>query len=178
MSVKEERLIFDSSVRQLFDSLPQAVSSIVAGEWQALGLEIDRLLPGYPVDVWWAAIDSAAAHFEGDRTARLRLLGRGLTQRFSHSVLGKAVGPLGRLTGTRRALLRSPITFRSGNNYLTTVVEIDEPQRVRLRINEASPVAELLAGSIEEMVTYTGGKQVQVVVTIEAKETLYDVSWQ
>jgi uncharacterized protein (TIGR02265 family) len=97
---------------------------------------------------------------------------------FTHGFLGQAAGSLGRLIGTRRSLLRSSSTFRSGNNSLVTVVELDEPTHVRLRANEVLPLAELLASCIEALVTFTGGKQVQVALTLEPAHTLYDIRWR
>jgi uncharacterized protein (TIGR02265 family) len=177
-SPTEARLIFEPTVRQLFESLTPGVAASVALEWRELGIDLAGLLPSYPVEQWWLAVARAAAHLEGDSTERLRQLGRGLTVRFTQSFLGKAAGPLGRLIGPRRSLQRSQVSFRAGNNYLLTEVVLDEPKHVRLRTNEATPVAELLAGSIEEMVMYTGGRQVQVSVTLEPAHTIYDIRWR
>lgn len=176
--MSSERIIFEVSFRSLFDSLPDALQPQVARTWKSLGVDVERLLPGYPIETWWKAVEAAASFLDGPPPERLRRLGRGLTDRFSQSLLGKATAPLARLMGPRRSLLRSPITFRSGNNYLQTTVELDEPQRVRLRVNDVSPVSDLLAGSIEGMVTFTGGVRPQVEVERSATSTAYDVRWE
>lgn len=172
-----ERLVFDTSVRSLFEAVPETAQASVAAEWKALGIDIHKLVPGYDVSLWWKAVECAARFFEGTPKDRLRNLGRGLTQRFTHSAIGRAAGPLGRLTGPQRSLRRAGNTFRSGNNYLRVDVEVDEPGHMRLRINEASPVGELLAGSIEEMVLYTGGLDPEVDLELRGDHTLYDVRW-
>jgi len=177
-STPEARLMLAHSVTQLFESLSPEVAALVAVEWRDLGIDVAALLPSYPIEQWREAVVCAAAHLDGDPAARLRELGRGLFVRFTQSFLGKAAGPLGRLIGTRRSLLSSSSTFGSGNNYLTTEVELDEPTHVRLRANEVMPLAELLAGSIEGLVTYTGGKQAEVGVTLESAHTLYDIRWR
>ncbi len=173
-----ERIIFQTSFTQLLEAVPEPLQPQVASGWKALGVDIDRPLPGYPVETWWRAVELAANALEGAPAERLRRLGRGLTDRFSLSLLGRAVGPLARLTGTRRSLLRSPITFRSGNNYLQTVIEVDEPQRVKLRVNDASPIPELLAGSIEGLVTYTGGLRPRVDIERGVVDTAFDIRWE
>jgi uncharacterized protein (TIGR02265 family) len=173
-----ERLVFEGSVRALFETLPAGAQPGVAAAWKALGIDVGRLLPGYPVALWWRAVEHASAALEaGTREERLRRLGRGLTERFSLSAIGRATAPLARLMGPRRSLVRSGITFRTGNNYLETTIELDQPLHVRLRVNEVSAVAELFAGSIEALVTFSGG--VNPVVTIEAgaTETVFDVRW-
>ncbi len=173
-----ERLVFEGSVRALFETLPLAAQPGVAAAWKALGIDMAKLLPGYPVEVWWRAVEHAATVLDtGSRDERLRRLGRGLTERFAQSVIGRATAPLARLMGARRSLVRSGITFRTGNNYLDTVIDLEEPSHVRLRVNEVSSVSELFAGSIESLVTFSGG--FRPVVTIERlqAETIFDVRW-
>ncbi|MDP1829533.1 MAG: DUF2378 family protein [Archangium sp.] len=176
--MSSERLIFEVSFRSLFDSLPQPEQTRVATAWKALGVDVTRLLPGYPAETWWRAVEKAAEGLAGTPEQRLRHLGRGLTDGFSRTLLGRATAPLARLTGTRRTLVRSPITFRSGNNYLQTVVEVEEPLRVRLRVNEVSPITDLLAGSIEGVVVFSGGFRPQVEVVRGETDTIYDVRWE
>jgi uncharacterized protein (TIGR02265 family) len=173
-----ERIIFELSFKSLFNSLPEALQPEVARRWKTLGVDLDKLLPGYPVQTWWQAVQLVAGLLEGSPSERLRSLGRTLTEGFTQSRMGRATAPLARLMGTRRTLLRSPITFRSGNNYLQSVIELADDQRVKLRVNDVSPIADLLAGSIEALVTFTGGFHPEVEITVGADETAYDIRWE
>lgn len=172
-----ERIVFDRSVREVLAAVPEARRAEVAAEWKLLGIDVERLLPGYSLDVWKSAVERAAARLEGAPREQLRALGRGLTRNFTESAFGRAVAAFGRLSGPLRTLRRAPSLFRAGNNYLETTLELEAQGHVRLRVNEVSSIGEMLAGSIEELVTYTGGKNPRVALSQAASHSLYDVTW-
>ncbi|MFZ5441424.1 MAG: DUF2378 family protein [Myxococcota bacterium] len=172
-----ERIVFDRSAREIIAAVPEAQRAAVIAEWKRLGIDLDRLLPGYPLPVWYPAVQRAAACFDGSPREQLRTLGRGLTRSFTESTFGKAVAAFGRLAGPLRTLRRAPSLFRSGNNYLETTLEHEAAGDVRLRVNEVSPIGELLAGSIEELVTYTGGRNPRVELTQGTESSVYGVKW-
>lgn len=172
-----QRIIFDASFRSLVEALDPADREMVVNRWRELGIDTARPLPGYPAEKWVKALEVAVERLDGSPSERLRSLGRGMTRVWSESLIGRATAPLARLTGTRRTLLRSPITFRSGNNFLQVTIERDEPNEVQLRTNDSGPGAELLAGSIEELVLFTGGRSPQVTLQSMDGETRYVVRW-
>jgi uncharacterized protein (TIGR02265 family) len=172
-----ERLVFEVSFKSVFDWLDEAHRPAVEAEWKAIGVDVKRLLPAYPVASWWRAIEIVASKLEGSRRERLRQIGRGLAEGYSKTFIGKAVLPLARLIGTRRSLLRSPINFRSGNNFVNVTIELDEPFHMKLRVNDVSPITDMFAGSIEGLVTVTGGSAPQVDFVVQGTDTVYDVRW-
>lgn len=177
MTAPAERLVFEVSFRSVFDWLDEAHRPAVEAEWKAIGVDLKRLLPAYPVATWWRAVEIAASKLEGSRRERLRQVGRGLAEGFSRTFIGKAVLPLARLIGPRRTLRRAPINFRSGNNFIDAVIDLDEPFHIRLRVNDVSAISEMFAGSIEGMVLVTGGSNPQVEFIEQGTDTIYDVRW-
>jgi uncharacterized protein (TIGR02265 family) len=173
----EERLVFQIAVKSLFDSLAKTAQPAVAAQWKALGIDIDRLLPAYPLETWWKAIEVAAAQGTGEPVARLRSLGLRLVERYADSLMGRATLPLVRVLGPKRSLLRSQTTFRSGNNYLEVESEVLEPCCVRLTVNENSINSQLIAGSFEGLVRYAGAKDPEVTLRLEPNRTVYEVRW-
>lgn len=172
-----ERLVFQVAVKSMFDSLARPAQPGVAAQWKALGIDVDRLLPAYPLETWWKAIEVAAAQGTGDRTARLRSLGRGLVESYADSFLGRAIVPLLRVLGPKRSLLRSQTSFRPGNNYLRLQCEVLGERCVRLTTNENSINSELVAGSLEGMVVYSGGASPNVSLRLEPGKSVYEVRW-
>lgn len=172
-----ERLLFDTAFVSVMKSMPDAVRPQLAERWKALGVDLNKMLPGYAFELWCKCIDEAASFLEGTRSARLRQLGRSLVSGFSESFMGRAIAPLARIHGTQRSLERSPTLFSQTNNYMQAKVELNEPKHVKIRVNEVSPIPDLLAGSIEEMVLFTGGKEPKVVFEQGAMDTVYDVRW-
>ncbi len=69
------------------------------------------------------------------------------------------------------------MTFRQTNNSMQARVELVEPHHVKIRVNEVSPIPDLLAGSIEAMVLFTGGFEPRVQFEQGAVDTLYEVRW-
>lgn len=164
------------SFQSILDWLPPDLRPTLEREWQALGIDTRRMLPGYPVAVWWRAVEATTALLEGSRRERLRDLGRGLAEHYARSVMGRALAPFARLIGTRRTLMRSAV-FRSANNFVETVVEHDVPGELRLRVNDVSPISDMFAGSLEGLVTFTGGRDPQVEYIEGTTETVYTVRW-
>ena len=175
---QSERLLFDAAFVSIMESMPEPQRPQLAARWKALGIDLNKMLPGYPFAVWCKAIEEAASLLEGTREERMRKLGHGLVDRFSQSFMGRALAPLARLHGVRRSLERSPMTFRQTNNYMQAKVERVEPHHVKIRVNEVSPIPDLLAGSIEAMVLFTGGHRPQVQFEQGAVDTLYEVRWE
>jgi uncharacterized protein (TIGR02265 family) len=172
-----ERLVFEVSFRSVFDWLAPEHQPAVEAEWKAIGVDQRKLLPAYPVASWWKAIEIVASKFEGSRRDRLRKIGRGLAEGYGNTFIGKAVLPLARLIGPRRTLLRAGINFRAGNNFVEATIDLDEPFHIKIRVNDVSTISEMFAGSIEGMVTITGGSNPQVEFIEQGSDTIYDVRW-
>jgi uncharacterized protein (TIGR02265 family) len=172
-----ERLVFEVSFRSVLEWLAPEHQPAVEAEWRAIGVDLKKSLPAYPVATWWRAIEIVASKLEGSRRDRLRQIGRGLAEGYSKTFIGKAVLPLARLIGTRRSLLRAPINFRAGNNFVDVVIELDEPFHMKLRVNDVNSITDMFAGSLEGLVTVTGGSNPQVEFVQQGTDTIYDVRW-
>jgi uncharacterized protein (TIGR02265 family) len=172
-----ERLLFDTAFVSIMKSMPDNARLLLTARWKALGVDLSKMLPGYPFELWCRCIEEAATFLQGTRAERHRQLGRSLVSNFSESFMGRAIAPLARLHGTQRSLERAPTLFSQTNNYMQAKVELNEPKHVKIRVNEVSPIPDLLAGSIEEMVLFTGGQEPKVVFEQGAMDTVYDVRW-
>ena len=130
-----------------------------------------------PFELWCRCIEEAASFLEGTRSERIRQMGRSLVTGFSESFMGRAIAPLARMHGPQRSLERAPTLFRQTNNYMQPKVDLAEPRHVQIRVNEVSPIPDLLAGAIEAVILFTGGKEPKVVFEQGTIDTLYDVRW-
>lgn len=113
-----ERIIFASSVegmlRALGELTPELKKKLVA-----LGVNADKLLPGYDPKTYLSLLDFIGAERfpEVQGTERDRALGREFIRGFGQTFVGKATLALGRVIGPMRGTQRLTRTMRTVNNY-------------------------------------------------------------
>jgi uncharacterized protein (TIGR02265 family) len=113
-----ERIIFGSSVEGMLRALgtltPEVKKKLIA-----LGVNPDKLLPGYDPKTYLSLLDFIGAErFPEVRGGeRDRALGREFIRGFGQTFVGKATLALGRVIGPMRGTLRLTRTMRTVNNY-------------------------------------------------------------
>jgi uncharacterized protein (TIGR02265 family) len=114
-----ERIVFGSSVEGQLRALGPELSPEVKRQLIALGVNPDKLLPGYSVPVYAKLIDFVGAQRfpELEGAERDRALGREFIIGFGHTFVGKATLAMGKVLGPMRATLRLTRTMRTVNNY-------------------------------------------------------------
>ena len=114
-----ERIVFGSSVEGQLRALGPEISPEVKSQLINLGVNPDKILPGYSVPVYAKLIDFVGAQRfpELEGTERDRALGREFIIGFGNTLVGKATLAMGKVLGPMRATLRLTRTMRSVNNY-------------------------------------------------------------
>ncbi|MHB8873222.1 MAG: DUF2378 family protein [Myxococcaceae bacterium] len=139
-----------------------------------------KLLPAYPAETWFKALDIAAQEiFPGDRKPQaLRRLGEQFIDGFRETLLGRAVLALLKVIGPRQALIRATRNFRSGNNYTESRLTELGPASYELWMNEVGPHPTFTAGILAGGLRAAGASQAQVeVLSHDGHACSYKVSW-
>jgi uncharacterized protein (TIGR02265 family) len=118
-----ERIIFGTSVEGMLRALgPDREAPEVKAALVALGVNPERMLPGYNVPTYVKLMEFIGAHrfptLKGE--ARDRELGREFIRGFAQTLVGKATMAMGRVLGPRRATMRLTRSMRTVNNYSTS----------------------------------------------------------
>lgn len=125
---------------------------------RAVGFDIDRIKPSYPVSIWKASVETAAKQLYPDLgfDQALRKLGHVMVEGFFETLVGKVMCAGMSLIGPERYLKRFPELAKMEKRRLT-ITPVEEGDR-RWRMNfdgEPHLMAEFLAGIIEAGVTRT-----------------------
>jgi uncharacterized protein (TIGR02265 family) len=148
-----ERLWYQNIVESVFVRGPgplmtPALRELVKRE----GIDLDRLLPAYPVTTVARAARAALPQlFPGQPPSEaLRSFGVASLRGYNETVLGGAVVGLLKLLGTRRALERLRISMSAGSNYLKTDFTPVSERSARLTLSDVSEMPEFYQGIFEE----------------------------
>lgn len=133
---------------------------------ERVGLSLEKRKPTYPLPVVRRAFDVVHRHlfpalpFDEAMLELGRLSMRGYTE----TLLGKAVLRVMRIIGTKRSIIRTSISMRSGNNYLMTEAKVIDDTCVELTFNDVSGMPTFYRGILEEGAALTGVKGFHVEV--------------
>ncbi|MFT3712094.1 MAG: DUF2378 family protein [Archangium sp.] len=175
-----QQLVYDVGVESLFRGIGEKLTPELRLRVRKLGIDLDqKLLPGYPKDVWVRVVDEVAREFSAnsDLAAARKELGHAISRGFADSTMGKLMAPGVRLMGVRRMLLRLPKSLTMSNNFMRVAVTQTGSNLVRVEMNEPVPSSEFLAGVIEAIITYSGGKSSTITWAAEGPLTVFSVAW-
>lgn len=122
----EDEFVFASAVEGLYlRALRDRVTPGLKQELKAVGLDLDHVMPAYPLAVWEHALRVTAQSLYPDQRLEHAMseLGRRLIDGYQQTAIGKAIFPLMRLLGPARVLGRMSRNFQSANNYTETRVK-------------------------------------------------------
>ena len=156
--------VFASAVEGLYlRALRGRLSPAAVAQLRELGLDLDHVLPAYPLSIWEHGLRVTAATLfpELDLDAAMRELGRLLITGYQDTAIGKAMFPLMRLLGPARVLARIGRNFQSANNYTETKVSQLAPNRAELWVNRVIQPGFYL-GLLEAGLAVAGAKDLAV----------------
>jgi uncharacterized protein (TIGR02265 family) len=155
-----DRVVFRQALEGLLKIVPEGrMDAALRHEMLRAGVDLARpLQTAYPMSTWVRFSEVlAAALFPGASiTAAHRQLGRRFVEGYFQTFIGKALLPMLKLIGPRRALLRTDRNFRSANNYTEAKFEEKNPSEFIMWINEVDTVPDYTAGIVESGVGAAG----------------------
>jgi uncharacterized protein (TIGR02265 family) len=106
----------------------------------ALGVDVTRLGPAYPIPVARKALQAAHKRLYPDMTEAeaFRELGISSVKGYLDTFIGKALLGVVKLIGVRRSLMRLHLTLSGGNNYLHSTPEVIGPTCIEITLNDVS----------------------------------------
>ncbi len=146
---------------------------------KAMGVDVERLLPQYPVKVWNEAVAVARRHFFPGHTVQQAdwQLGRLFIQGFLDTLAGRVAGAILPVVGPARMLERTQRSFAMArSNFRVTVQVVGETER-RLLFEDMSPQPEFTGGIIEAGLERTWVRAEVTVEDRQATSFLLRVRW-
>lgn len=179
----DEQLVFPQTVEGLFvRGLAGTMTRELKGRLREAGLDLERpLAAGYPAGDFarWVQLASEALYPGLPEEQALRRMGGHFFAGYMDTLMGKALVPLMRVLGPRRALERLERTFRSGSNYVVVRAETTGPAEVLLHFNEVHRIPGYYAGIIEQGAALTGAQDTTVeVLSAPAPGCALRVRWR
>lgn len=176
------RLWFQQPIEGLFlrglgpQMTPQAKAAV-----KACGIDLDRLEPGYPVEVVEQALKALTPLLAPDlsQADALRSFGRAFLRGYSETLLGGAMVAVMKAVGPRRTLERMQKNFRTGTNFIETKFTSTGPTSAELWFNDGGGVPEFFAGVVEQGGVFLATQGTTVVLKPDVPPAFrLDVSWE
>lgn len=175
-------LIFSQTVEGLFlRALGSEVTPTLRATLSTLGVDLDRLLPAYPLDVWNRALRAAAdaLYPQLPTEEAAKQLGMRTVQGYQSTLIGQATFAFARLIGPRRTLLRAKQNWRSGNNYTEVVLTERGPTDFLAVFNERGLSRFASQGVLQAGLEFAGARELVVTIEkLEQRSVTYAVKWR
>jgi uncharacterized protein (TIGR02265 family) len=147
---------------------------------RTVGVDVRRLQPGYPIEVWNEALEVAwkqcFSHL--DRESAYRELGRQLAYGFARTLVGRVVDMSLPLLGPERFVQRIPSLGKLDTYEYQVRVEALGERRFRVIYwNDPDAKPDFMAGLFEVGLRKTGVQPVVVVTRREPKGFELELSW-
>jgi uncharacterized protein (TIGR02265 family) len=158
-----EALIFNGVVEAAFvRGLADRLTPEVKVRFNEVGINLDRLLPGYPFPIWDAGLRVAATLFpELDQEAAIREVGRRFLAEGRHRRQLELAAPVFRLLGIHRALQRILGRQMGDNVNKLSYTELD-PKTAQMEMSYVGTHPEFSQGTFILLIEILGGKNVTV----------------
>lgn len=160
----EHEYVFAAAVEGLYlRALKDRLTPALRSELKAAGLDLDHVLPAYPLTIWEEALCIAARGLYPEHRPEeaLAQLGRLLIEGYQQTAIGKAMFPLMKLLGPARVLTRMSRNFQSANNYTETRVNQLSPREAELWFNRVLQPA-FYQGVLEAGLQAAGAQELAV----------------
>ncbi|QSQ24596.1 DUF2378 family protein [Pyxidicoccus parkwayensis] len=142
---------------------------------RAVGVDVEKLLPHYPVEVWQEAMAVARQHFHAGqpRPQADWQLGRAFARGFLETLVGRVIAVTLPMLGPARLVERIPRHLTMGRADMRATVEPLGERERQVRIEARHPLPDFMAGCIELMMERTKVKpQVEVLERAQTSYTL------
>jgi uncharacterized protein (TIGR02265 family) len=182
MALPPDPLIFHDTFEGLWvRGLKNHVSPELREAMLAEGVDVAKLLPAYPLATWKRCMIltvSILYPLEKPDVAYARL-GRLFMDGFFETFIGRAMLPLLKLLGTKRVLERLRHSFRQGNNFSDTRLELLGPGKAQVWINEVFGHPSFVSGFIVRAMELIGDPSFEMkLVSTDGVSATYDATWK
>lgn len=174
-----EKLIFRPVIEALFVvGLADRITPAFKKQLKVTGIDLDKLLPGYPYETWEKAVQSTPPLFpELDRDAALVEAGRRMVMATIQSnPVGKHLLPLLKVMGIGRALRRAYSRTTEGN-FNTISFGAETPRSLEIHMSFVGQIPELARGSIIGLGQMLGAALRPSTSSYEAPRVTFLVEW-
>lgn len=130
-----EPIVFQGAVEGLRRAFGARLTPEVAARLRAIGVDFNKLVPAYPVGVWFKALEIAASALAAEKPVdeRFRAVGRAFLLGYVETPMGFAVAAACRVLGVKRTMLRMGRNFSTASNYMEVEGREISPKEVKLR---------------------------------------------
>lgn len=178
-AVPAERLVFESSFSTLLLAFKPQLTAPVSAELKAAGLDVTRLLPAYPVEVFRAVVQiiGRAAFPDLPAPEQHFKVGRAYLSTFSGTLMGRALRTLAAAAGNRRTVDWLRRGFSSTNNFTVTRLQTVDEHTVHV-IVEGITLVDFLRGVLDSAGDWTRGAKAQVrVLAFDGNTATFELRW-
>ncbi|MBJ6764065.1 DUF2378 family protein [Myxococcaceae bacterium JPH2] len=178
-----EKLVFAQTVEALFvRALENRLTPACREHLRRAGLDLDQKLErAYTLEQWREFLRIAAGHVYGGVPAEAAYysLGERFMDAYFGTFFGRALLGVVRLAGPRRALLRSGLGFRAGNNFSEVKIVERSPTSLELWMNDVlADQPTFAAGLLARAVELCGGQRVvSLPEEFDGTSATYHVRW-
>lgn len=176
-----QQLWFSQVIEGIFiKGLGDRLTPELRAELQALGIDLNRLGPGYPVPVVQQALRATHRHIypELSEADAFRELGISSVRGYLDTFVGKAVLGVVKLIGVKRSLMRLHLTLSGGNNYLQSTPAVIGPTCIEITLNDVSDMPTFWEGVLFGGAQVAHAKNLRMtMVPRDAPSCAFRVEW-
>jgi uncharacterized protein (TIGR02265 family) len=173
-----EKLVYAPVFSALAKGLGERLTPAFAGELKSFGVNLDKLLPGYPYPTFEATVLAAAKLYaDRERPEAIAEVGRVLClATIDSNPVGKHLLPLLKVMGTGRALKRV-YSKSTGENYNQVTFGAETPKSLEMSMSDVGNIPDMARGSILGMGDAMGIPLRARIVAFAAPKVTYRVEW-
>lgn len=177
--MNDEKLIFRPVIEALFViGLADRLTPGYRAQLKALGINLEKLVPGYPYASWEKAVQLTASLFpELDADEALAEAGRRMVvATIEANPVGKRLLPLLKLLGVGRALRRAYSRTTEGN-FNTITFGAETPKSLEIHMSFVGQIPDLARGSIVGLGEMLGATVRPKMTAYEPPRVTFNVTW-
>ena len=176
----ESRIIFKHCAEALLNGLGSDLTPQLKEKLSKFGLAPDRELPpAFDAEQWTQILKVVAESLQpNDPPAAHHQIGERITDAYLDNFIGRALKPVIKLIGIRRAMGRMRQNFRVANNYSEAEATEVEPGHMRLHVNETGMMAYFYRGILARGLLICDPKNLRVEIASEDPTgVVFSVRW-
>lgn len=177
-----QRLWFSNSIEGLLvRGIGTRLTPDLRARIRTAGINLDRIEPAYPVEVFVAACRAVmpTLYPQSTEADAFYELGCSFMRGYSETLLGGAMVRMMKLIGPRRTLERMTKNFRTGGNYIETRFIALGPGSVELWISDVTEMPDFYRGIIEEGARMIRVKELSTtMLPADPPAALFRIDWK
>jgi uncharacterized protein (TIGR02265 family) len=173
-----EKLVYKPTFQALISGLGDRITPAFRDELAKLGVQLERLLPGYPYSTFESTVIASAKLFpELEREAGIAEVGRRICLgTIDANPVGKTLLPLLKLMGTARALKRA-YGKSTAENYNVVTFGAETPRSLVMSMSDVGNIPDMARGSIIGMGEAMGITLRAKITAFAAPQVTYLIEW-